>query len=59
MKIETNNLILLSTYAKSRNCTTANIYKYIDKYNVIEIDGLKFLDKTKPLKIVTSPQKKL
>jgi len=49
MKIE--NLVLISTYAKSRNCTTANIYKYIDRYNVIEIDGVKFLDKTKPLKI--------
>ena len=42
------NLIRLSTFAKLKKCTYANIYKYIDKYNVVEIDGVKFIDKTKP-----------
>ena len=46
MKLE--NLIRLSTFAKLKKCTYANIYKYIDKYNVVEIDGVKFIDKTKP-----------
>jgi len=46
MKIE--NLLTVANYAKLRNCTPANIYKYIHKYSVIEIDGIKFIDKTKP-----------
>lgn len=52
MKIETDNLILLSTYVKSREgCGVANVYKYIHKYNVIQIDKYKFIDKTNPFKI--------
>lgn len=49
MKVE--NLVLISTYAKLRNCCTANIYKHIHKYNIVLIDGVKFIDKTNPIKI--------
>jgi len=45
------NLIRLSTFAKLKKCTYANIYKYIDKYNVIEIDGIKFVDKKNSLNV--------
>lgn len=45
------NLIRLSTFAKLKKCTYANIYKYIDKYNVVTIDGIKFIDKTAPYNV--------
>jgi hypothetical protein len=48
-KIE--NLIRLSTFAKLKKCTVANIYKYIDKYAVVVIDGVKFIDKTAPYNV--------
>ena len=45
-----SNLLRIANYAKSQGCTTANIYKYKHKYNLIEIDGIYFIDKTKAKK---------
>jgi hypothetical protein len=46
-----DNLITISTYAKSRSQSTQNIYKMINegkiKHAEVEIDGVKFLDKSK------------
>lgn len=44
-----NNLITISTYAKSRDQTVQWIYSLIKdgKIEQVEIDGVKFLDKSK------------
>lgn len=48
MKIDPNNLVTIATYAKMRGLTTSRIYQLKKTLNIVEIDGIKFIDKTKP-----------
>jgi len=49
MQINTDNLLTIANYAKSRNVTSSYIYQLIkqDKLTVIRIDSIQFIDVTK------------
>ncbi len=48
MKIDPNNLVTIATYAKMRGLTTSRIYQLKKTLNIIRIDNIQFVDKTKP-----------
>ena len=49
MKVDTENLITVGTYAKQTNQTTANVYRLIkaEEIKYLIIDGVKFILKSK------------
>tara|TARA_R110000803_G_scaffold208189_1_gene276710 strand:+ start:1441 stop:1587 length:147 start_codon:yes stop_codon:yes gene_type:complete len=46
MKVETEKLVKVSTYAKNENKSVTWIYKLAEdkKINIVEIDGVKFVE---------------
>jgi len=52
MQINTDNLLTIANYAKSRNVTSSYIYMLIKrgKLTPTYIDNIQFIDKTKPFK---------
>lgn len=48
MKVDTNNLITVGSYAKSTDQTTANVYRLIKAKEIdfVVIDGVKFILKS-------------